>query len=44
MKFSFKKENHVFFSRYLDFYVFVEIINFKTCDVIIDITTHSKFF
>ena len=39
MKFFYLKKN-VLFSRYLDFGDFGEFLNFKMCDVAIDISAH----
>ena len=36
------RENKVWFSRNLDFCVFVKSTNFKICDIIIGITTYWK--
>ena len=35
-----QQKNFILCSRYLDFCVFQESMNFKICDVIIDITTY----
>ena len=40
--FSFEKKDNDLFSRYWDFFVFDNSTEFKTFDVIIDITAHKK--